>query len=490
MDLTAGMALVFGLPLAGAAGLATAAGRRSRSYGWTAFVLSAAAALGAVALWGPARAAGALESRLVWARSLGLEFSFRVDALGLLLLVVVTALTSLAILYSIEYFREKGGASASFYAWMLLFMTGMAGVAVSADIIQFYVSWEFMLIPSAALVAFWGDGPRRAAAALKYFIFTHVGAVLLLIAILWMYGAGGTTDLYALKEALAGIDVGVLRIMAILLVIGFGVKLAIFPLHTWLPDTYASAPLPVGIALAGAMMSVGIYGLVRFVFTPFPAEVVTPLVVPLLVAAVVTQYYGGIMALVQKEMRRIVAYSSMSQMGYVLFGVATVAGLGVGGSIFHLLNHGLAKALLFMAIGAVVYRTGVESVDRLGGLASRMPLTALACTVGALSIAGAPPLSGFQSEWMIFAGGFSTGHYWLSGIAVAGGALTATYALWLVKRVFFGELRPELRGVGEAGGSLVGPMMALSLAALVVGIYPAPFVELIRDALSFIALSI
>lgn len=489
MDVMTGVALVLGVPLVGALILALAGGRTSPAYGWAAFVLSAVSAASACVLaatsWGRV-----LEARFIWSVALNMGLSFRADALAMLTLVTVTVITSLALLYSISYMARRGGGSASFYAWLLLFLTGMAGVALAADTIEFYVFWEFMLIPSTALIAFWGEGASARRTALKYFIFTHVGAVALLIGILWTFWATWTTDIQLLREAFTGGDQGVLYAIAWLFVAGFAVKLAIFPVHTWLPDAYADAPLPVAVMMAGAMMSVGIYGLVRFVFTPFPAAVLARLTVPLLVLALVTQYYGAVMALAQRGVRRIVAYSSMSQMGYVLFGVATVAGLGVGGSVFHLLNHGVAKALLFMTVGAVVLATGAESIDEMGGLARRMPLTALACSVAALSLAGAPPLGGFQSEWMILAGGFASGHPALGGLAIAGSVLTAWYALWLVKRVFFGPARQGLDGVREAGGGLLAPMMALALAALFIGVCPGPFVQWVREAVQLFAMNL
>ncbi|MCL6451507.1 MAG: hypothetical protein K6T75_09460 [Acetobacteraceae bacterium] len=310
----------------------------------------------------------------------------------------------------------------------------------------------------------------------------------ILVAILYLYGRTRTSDLYALPSILAKVPAEWLVPLVALFVAGFGVKLALFPVHTWLPDAYAEAPLPVAVAMAGAMMSAGIYGLVRFVLTPFPQEALRPFVLPLLIVAVVTQYYGAAMALAQKQLRRIVAYSSMSQMGYVLFGVATMAALGVGGSVLHLLNHGVAKALLFMAVGAVVLSTGGESLDEVGGLARRMPYTAIACSAAALSLAGAPPLGGFASEWMILAGGFGSGQAVLSIIAVAGSVLTAWYALWLVKRVFFGPLPEGLGGVREAGASQMVPMILLAVVALAVGVYPAPFVDWVRGALKLLAL--
>lgn len=417
-----------------------------------------------------------------WIPSLGIGFALRVDWLGLLFLLNLTGVTTLSLVYAWGYMRHRENLAA-FYALMLAFMYGMAGAVLAADMLLFYIFWEVMLLGSCALIALWGDGPRAQSVALKYFIFTHIGSLLLLMSILCLFTRTGESDIYALRALLGEVDVGLLKVLFLLLTIGFGVKMAIFPLHTWLPDAHSIAPMPVTVMLAAAMLSMGLYGMMRFL-PAFPAPVMEFFSLPLLVAGVLSQFYGGMMALAEKEAKRIIAYSSVSQMGYALFGMATLAELGMRGSVLHIVNHGIVKALLFLCVGVVMHATGRRLVAQLGGLAGRMPLTALCCGVGALAIAGAPPFCGFHSEWMIFAGGFATPHTLLAALATIAPALTAGYALWFVARVFFGPSPQSLSVKDDTPRSMLAPVVFLSILALAAGLYPAPLYALAERAIA------
>ena len=425
-----------------------------------------------------------------WIGGLGIDFEFHLDGLASILMVAASFLSTAAILFMPHESRGRDIEQGSFYGWMLIFLAAMIGVALAANTIQFYLFWEALLIPSTAMLAFWGDSENRGKVALKYFIYTHVGAVLILIAILWVYTTKGVTDLYAYREVLADVDPSTLKMLIWLFVVGFGFKLAMFPFHSWLPDTYEASPLPLAIAMAGGMMGCGIYGIIRFVYTPFPQEVIAELSFPIMVLALITLYYGGIMAFAQKNLRRFLAYSSMSQMGYVLLGIGSAHGLGVGGATFHILNHGVAKALMFMVVAAIIYRTGKTNLDELGGLATSMPVTALCATVGAFSLAGAPPFSGFHSEWMIFAGVYSAGNMVLAVLAIAGAVLSSAYALGFVRYAFFGHPKASFEGVKEVPFKFLAPMLVLALVAVIVGVYPAPFFQWVTGALGPLHLGI
>lgn len=431
-----------------------------------------------------------IEAAWPWIEGLGIAFEFHLDGLATIAMVAACLLSTLAILFIPHEYKGQEVERSSFYGWMLVFMTAMNGVSLAANTIQFYLFWEMLLIPSTAMLAFWGDLENKGKIALKYFVYTHVGAVLILLGILWVYTTKGVTDLYAFREALADVDPSMLKTLIWLFVLGFGFKLAMFPFHSWLPDTYEASPLPAAIAMAGGMMGMGIYGIIRFVFTPFPQEIIAELSFPIMVLALVTLYYGGIMAFAQKNLRRFLAYSSMSQMGYVLFGVGSAHGLGVGGATFHILNHGVAKALMFMVVAALIYRTGKNRLDELGGLASNMPMTAFCATVAAFSLAGAPPFSGFHSEWMIFAGVYSSGNVILSVLAIAGAVLSSAYALGFVRYAFFGHSKEGFEDVKEVPIKVLAPMLVLALAAIVVGVYPAPFFEWVTGALGPLQLGI
>ncbi|HPU00529.1 MAG: NADH-quinone oxidoreductase subunit M [Firmicutes bacterium] len=429
---------------------------------------------------------GTVATELAWIKTFGFEFNLIVDALGAFTVVTITVLMAIDMIYTRGYMAPEEAGS-RFYGWTLMFTAAMVGAVMAADLVQFYFLWELMLIPSTILIVYWGGGPRPQATGFKYFVVTHVGAALILAAILWILSVTGESGIYTLQSVLAALPRPTLMVLASLFTVGFAVKMAIFPAHVWLPDAHSEAPLPVSVMLSAIMMNMGIYGMVRFLFTLFPPEVSSALLLPLLIFAVVSQWYGGLQALRSTEMKRVAAYSTISQMGYVLVGIASMSALGLKGSIFHMLNHGTAKALLFMSIGAVIHSTGATHLDKVGGLARKMPWTALCCSVAALALAGAPPLGAFQSEWIIFAGGFSTPYTVLAVIAVCASVLTAFYVLRLVAKIFFGPEFSEsgnMSEVREAPSSMLASMLALSLLSLAVGIYPHYFHRWIEAALN------
>lgn len=470
------------VPLAGSVlvMLARLGGRKAPGYAALGLTL-ATLAIG-VSLLARVAHRGQVAVNVPWLRIFGAAFSLRADAISIVLVLVIATITSLAVAYSFGYYQGKP-RSATFYALVTIFLGGMIGTAIAAETILFYLFWEMMLIPSYALVAFWGKGKFATQSGLKYFIYTHLGAVAMLGAILWIYSATGVTDIPAIKRAISVLPEDTLTILAGLFIFAFAVKMAIFPFHSWLPGAYDDGPLPVTAIISGAMMSAGIYGMIRFPFTLFPPAIVLKFQLPLMVLAVLTQFYGGVMALTSKRMRRLLAYSSISQMGYVLFGIFSANAAGLTGSFFHLVNHALIKSLLFMAIGSVITRTERQKISELGGLAANLPVTTWGCVVGALAIAGAPPLSGFQSEWLIFAGGFATPYRVLGILALAAGVLTAAYALRLVRRIFFGALDPSLAGTHESPGWMLLPIVAFSAMIVLIGILPGPVVGWIGNAL-------
>lgn len=430
-------------------------------------------------------------------RYLPFAVGFWVDSLSLILLIAISILATLSLLYSLTYVKGLHNIN-SYYAGMLIFMGGMIGVVLASDMILFYLFWELVLVSSWALVTYWGENVLSYRVGLKYFFFTHVGAILILVGILWVISLSenGTTDMHNIIYS-AGATTPILKTIAIFFVIGFGIKMAIFPFHSWLPDAHTIAQLPVTIMLAAIMLSTGAYGLMRFLFGVLPDGIGQSLIPYTLILAVITQFYGAIMALVEKDIKRILGYSSVSQMGYMFFGICSFVGLGAGGSIFHVINHGIAKALLFMVIGAVALTAGTRNIDKLGGLAKKMPLTALACIIGAFSIAGAPPFAGFQSEWMMLSSGFgiepaTTLIKILSILSVCAAVFTTGYALWLVKRVFFGPPNSsnDRKEVKDPSFCLMVPMLILSVASILIGIYPSLFMPLVKTSAELLGLPI
>jgi len=259
-------------------------------------------------------------------------------------------------------------------------------------------------------------------------------------------------------------------------IIGFCVKMAIFPLHLWLPDAHAVAPMPVTIMLAAAMLSMGTYGILRFPLSIFSPARMAPFAVPMIVAGLLSELYGALMALAEQDIKRIIAYSSVSQMGYILFGLGTLTYDGIAGATLHVIYHAIVKALLFMCVGLVIRASGRRNIAELRGLGSAMPVAAICTAVGALAIAGTPPFCIFNSEWMIFSGGFYTAHIGLSILTVFGSLLTVAYALLFVGRIFFGVL-PEGLTVKQLPWAMLAPTVLLAILALVGGLFPAPLFD-------------
>jgi len=385
----------------------------------------------------------------------------------------------LAAIYSIAYMGHEHNQEMYFSA-LLMFVAGMIGVVLSANLILFYLFWELMLIPSYFLIAYWGTGRPRIV-GFKYFMFTHAGAACLLFGILLTYSVTGTFNLIDLPPKLAEVAAGTLRVIMTLMFIGFAVKFAVFPLHTWLPDAHAEAPTPISVLLSGVMIKTGAYAIIRMTLTLFPSELVK-VAYALSVLAVATMLWGGLMAFAQTDIKRMLAYSSVSQVGYILFGIMSLTVLGLTGGLFNIITHGVAKSLLFMSAGAIIYSTGIRDITKLGGLAEKMPITAIATLCGGLSIAGTPPFAGFASEWMIFAGGFKAGYTILAALAIAATIVTAGYYLRMVKRVFFGECPENLTHTKEAPLSMLLPMSILTFLTVAFGIFAFAPLQIVYPA--------
>jgi NADH-quinone oxidoreductase subunit M len=421
-------------------------------------------------------------------------FGLNADGLSIPILFTIALLCALMSIFSIPYMAHIIGDQTQqfglYYALLLLYSVGMMGAVLATNLIEFYLFFELMLIPSYFLIARWGYGDRDRI-SFMYFMWTHIGALVFLAGVLWMWTLSGTFDLSLLLTA--AIPQEYRLWLTILMVSGLLVKMAAFGLHIWLPHAHAEAPTPISALLSPAMIGIGGYAIVRIVMTTLPTAFFQ-ISVALTVWAVVTMLYGGAMALVQDDIKRLLAYSSISQMGYILLGISSFQILGVSGSMFQYVSHGLGKGILFMVAGTIILQThGLRSIARLGGLAAKMPITATAALLGFLTIMGIPFTSGFVSEFLIFAGSFSEGfalnsmlRVALSAVAVVSTALTAGYSLWAVRRIFFGPLRAELSGVREAPWTITGPLLVLGATSLIIGVYPDLVERLLLPAVRMI----
>lgn len=456
------------------------------------------------------------EEHYVWTQLFG-EFGFKLDGLAIPFAIIIYVLSTILALYSKPYMIHKfkemyeehvhGHSTGShgtqtslvesadmssyinkqsgiYFALYLAFAMGMLGTVLATNLIQFYIFFEIMLIPGFFLVAFWGDGPRRRI-SLMFLFWTHVGAVVLLLGFLTIGLNIGSFDFAAIQESKIPEDVVMLAAVAIIL--GLGVKLAAFMFHIWLPYVHGAAPTPISALLSPAMIGIGAYGIFRLIIEFLP-NAYADLAIWLHIWGLCTMIYGGAMALMQDDVKRLLAYSSVSQMGYILFGIGSYSALGLTGAEFMYVTHGLGKALLFMTAGILITQCGTRSLSKLGGLAGKMPITAVCAVIGALTIAGVPPTSGFMGEWTLFAGALDTAvkanaadgqilRYVIFGLGLVATVLTMSYMLWMLKRIFFGKMPEHLSHVKEASWYMTAPMMVLAGFTIVVGLYPDIFFD-------------
>jgi len=465
-----------------------AAGRAmGKNAGWLAFLvlMYVTGLLAHVTLSLPTMPEGALTASYPWAPYIG-SLTLVADGLSAPIALTIALLCALIAVYSIGYMEHERDLDA-YYALYLIYAAGMIGTVLATNLAAFFLFFELMLIPSWALIGRWGTGPKERI-AFKYFMFTEAGALSLLGGIVAAYFLSGTFDVMEMAPRLVYHDAAVLTAILVAMLLGLLVKMAVFPLHTWLPDAHAEAPTPISALLSPAMIGIGGYAAIRIAYTAFPVVMSNWLFVTVLAAlAVITMIYGGVMALAQDDIKRLLAYSSISQMGYLLFGVASLSVLGLTGAVLFYISHGLCKAVLFMMSGVLMHTFHTRSISKFGGLGPRMPFTATASLIAFLGLAGTPPMVGFWGEVFIFAGSMHTAFIHLvsvdvaralvTAVAIVGSALTAGYGLWTIRRVFFGQPNEETRMAREGSAVMVAPIMILAALAVVLGVYPTVVAE-------------
>ena len=375
---------------------------------------------------------------------------------------------------------------ALYFALYLTFSMGMLGTVLATNLIQFYVFFELMLVPSFFLVAFYGYGARRRI-ALMFFFWTHVGAVVLLLGLLAMGFFAGGFDFETIRANAGNIPVQWLPLIVFALVIGLGVKLAAFLLHIWLPYAHAEAPTPISALLSPAMIGIGAYGLLRLWMELLTGSY-EQYSLYINMWGLATMIYGGAMALMQDDIKKVLAYSSISQMGYILFGLSSESILGITGGTMMYVTHGLGKAILFMMAGSIILQTGTRSMSKLGGLAGKMPYTAVIAMIGALTIIGIPPTSGFMAEWILFNGVLQTAtaemdplRTTMFALGILATVLSSAYILWMYKRIFFGKIPEQLAHVKDSNRYITATMAVFAAMTLIIGVYPDLFLNPITD---------
>ncbi len=382
-----------------------------------------------------------------------------------------------------QYINHQMGL---YFALYLTFSMGMLGTVLATNLIEFYVFFELMLVPSFFLVAFYGYGERKRI-ALMFFFWTHAGAVIMLLGLLAMGFFAGGFDYDTVRENASKIPDQWLVLIVFALVIGLGVKLAAFLLHIWLPYAHSEAPTPVSALLSPAMIGIGAYALIRL-WLELLVGSYSQYSIYINLWGLATMIYGGAMAMMQDDIKRVLAYSSISQMGYILFGIGSDSTLGITGATLMYVSHGLGKAILFMMAGAIILQTGTRSMSKLGGLAGRMPYTAVIAMIGALTIMGIPPTSGFMAEWILFSGVLQSGvansdtlRIVAFGLGILATVLTAAYILWMYKRIFFGKIPEQYTKIKDPNRYVIVTMAALAAITLILGVYPNPLLNPVAD---------
>ena len=408
--------------------------------------------------------------KIPWFPEWGISYFLGIDGLSVLLVLLTTFLSAVSILASfsiVERVKE-------YMICMLILETGMLGVFVALDIFLFYVFWEGMLIPMYFLIGIWG-GPRRVYATWKFILYTMAGSVLMLVGILVLYFGGGRTfDLQALSEV--QLPLTTQRWLFLAFAASFAIKVPMFPFHTWLPDAHVEAPTAGSVLLAGILLKMGTYGFLRFALPLFPQASLefAPLIASL---AIVGILYGALVSMVQPDLKTLIAFSSVSHLGFVMLGMFTFNLQGVQGSILQMVNHGLSTGALFLIVGILYERLHTRMIQDMGGLWRPLPTLGAVFLIVVFSSIGLPGLNGFVGEFLILVGAFQ--HFWPYGVLAALGVImAAVYMLWMIQRVMFGELKPSTgHKLSDLTARELGSLLPIVIFCFWIGLYPQPFLK-------------
>ncbi len=424
-----------------------------------------------------------LINQFVWIKSLNVTYTVGIDGISLLLILLTTFLTPLTLFSTWKSIKMN----VKMFTFSMLFLeTGMLGVFASLDLFLFYIFWEAMLIPMYFIIGVWG-GEQRIYASVKFFIYTMFGSLLMLVAIIWLASNASsqlgyfTTNFIELSKISPNIVQNVQALLFFAFFISFAIKVPLFPLHTWLPDAHVQAPTAGSVILAGVLLKMGTYGILRFCLTLFPQSSVrfAPFISVLAVIGII---YGALVAMVQTDMKKLVAYSSVSHLGFVVLGLFAMTTQSVQGSVIQMINHGLSTGALFLLVGFIYERTHKRDIAYYGGIAKLVPLYSIALLFASLSSVGLPGLNGFIGEFLILLGSFKSqvlNSWWYTIFAASGVIFAAVYLLWMYERVVFGPVKNQsLNGLKDLTSSEILILVPIFIFIVWIGVYPTTFFDM------------
>jgi NADH-quinone oxidoreductase subunit M len=482
------LTLITILPLAGALLLLLLPGERlQKAWALGVSVVTFAVSLLLLVWWQAGEAGMQFIERLPWVPQFNIQYFLGIDGISLWLVLLTTLLTVLVILFSWEGVEKR---LKSYLSLLLLLEAGMIGVFISLDLVLFYVFWELTLIPMYFLIGGWGDQhgtymflgrvmPWRIYAALKFFLYTFAGSTLMLVAILVLYARGGTFDLLQLQTL--GLEPNLQFWLFLAFGLGFAIKVPIFPFHTWLPDAHVAAPTGGSVILAGVLLKMGTYGFVRFCLPLFPdaTQVLAPWLATLALIGII---YGAMVALVQKDLKSLVAYSSVAHLGFVMLGIFALNNQGIAGATLQMVNHGLSTGALFLMVGMLYNRRHTRLLSEFGGLWKQIPLYGFLFVIVALSSVGLPGLNGFVGEFNILLGAFQANRVYAI-FGTLGIILAAWYLLSAIRQMLHGPLvKPENQQVRDLNVREVMTLVPLVVLFFVIGLFPNLFLDKINPS--------
>ena len=421
------------------------------------------------------------EENVSWIGAIGARYHLGVDGISLWLVVLTTLLMPIAILSSWTAIQKR---LLAYYMFLLLLEGALIGVFVSLDLLLFYLFFEASLVPMFFLIGIWG-GERRIYAAVKFFIYTAVGSLLMLVGIIALYYIYNSFDYVTILEAMRTgartLPEGAEFWLFLAFALAFCIKVPLFPFHTWLPDAHTEAPTAGSVILAGVLLKMGTYGLLRFNLGLFP-NMSRQFAWIMITLAVIGIIYGALVAMVQPDVKRLVAYSSVSHMGFVVLGLFSFTEMGMQGALYQMLNHGVSTGALFIFVGFIYERRHTRMINEFGGLATPMPWFATLFVIASLSSIGLPFLNGFVGEFLIMIGAWTStaiAHSWIATMLAATGVIwAAVYMLWMLQRVVFGQVsNPENAKLRDLNAREIGLLIPLLILMLLMGVYPRPFLD-------------